>query len=91
MTADISNKHFTNVADTYLSQPRKDSTHPPNMQLLKEFIKGKLLVGNIYKIPLITEDVVIKFKSQLDSNKATGNEIISAKILKLSTPPPHDN
>ena len=88
MTANIFNKHFTNVADKYLSHPRKDSTHLINMQLLKEFIKGKLLVGNIYKIPLMTEDVVIKYISQLDSNEATGNDIISAKILKLSTPPP---
>ena len=32
--ANIFNKHFTNVADKYLSRPRKDSTHLPNMQLL---------------------------------------------------------
>ena len=84
--ANIFNKHFTNVADKYLSRPRKDSTHLPNMQFLKEFIKGKLPVGNIYKIPLITEHFVMKFISQLDSNKATGKDNISAKILKLSSP-----
>ena len=33
--ANIFNKHFTNMADKYLSRPRKDSAHLPNMQLLK--------------------------------------------------------
>ena len=86
--ANIFNKHITNVADKYLSRSRKDSTHLPNIQLLEEFIKVKLPTGYIYIIPLMTEHFVRKFISQLDSNKGTGKDNISAKILKLSS---HDN
>ena len=42
--------------------------------------------GNIFKIPLMTEQFVCKFISKLDKNKATGIDNISAKILHLSSP-----
>ena len=38
--ANIFNKHFTNMAHKYLSRPRKDSTHIPNMQLLKNLSRA---------------------------------------------------
>ena len=83
--ANIFNKHFTSVAEKYLNDTAYKS-HSPNLILLKEFIKQKLPKGNIFKIPLMTEQFVCKFISKLDKNKATGIDNISAKILHLSFP-----
>ena len=83
--ANIFNKHFTSVAEKYLNDTANKS-HSPNLILLKEFIKQKLPKGNIFKIPLMTEQFICKFISKLDKNKATCIDNISAKILHLSSP-----
>ena len=86
--ANIFNKHFTSVAEKYLNDTANamNKSHSPNLLLLKAFIKQKLPKGNIFKIPLMTEQFVCKFISKLDKNKATGIDNISAKILHISSP-----
>ena len=83
--ANIFNKHFTGIADKYLSHSSSNN-HSPDMLPLKEFIKHKLPKENIFKIPFMTEHFVGKCISNLDNNKATGIDNISIKILKLSSP-----
>ena len=83
--ANIFNKHFTSIADKYLSHSSSNN-HSPDMLPLKEFIKHKLPKENIFKIPFMTEHFVGKCISNLDNNKATGIDNISIKILKLSSP-----
>ena len=79
------NKHFTSVTVKYLNDTA-NKNHSPNLILLEEFTKQKLPKGNIFKIPLMTEQFVCKFISKLDKDKATGIDNISAKILHLSSP-----
>ncbi len=80
------NTHFTGVAEKYLGPSANKTSNPPNFQLLKGFITSKLPPGNVFKIPPVTEQFVNKFLAKLDTNKATGLDNISAKILKVSAP-----
>ena len=62
----------------------KEKSLSPNLNKLEAFISTKLPKGNIFNIPCITQDLVFKFLTSFDNNKATGIDNKSSKIAKIS-------
>ena len=74
------NKYFSTVVNQYLPE----SNQAPDFHKLNDSVKSKITEDNVLSIPLLTCDEVQKSLSELDSNKATGLDGLSSKILKLS-------
>ena len=77
------NEYFTSVTEKF---PNKDNILSPNLHQLGHFISTKLPKGNIFNILHITKDFVYKYLPNLDTNKATGIDNISSKVIRLSAP-----
>ena len=81
------NKYFTQVADSILSQSTKllpsENYKIPNY--LREYLNQRLPQNSKFEIPLITEMEVKKALKSLDESKATGNDLLAAKYLKLAS------
>ena len=73
ITANIGNEHDTNVAF--------------NDENLKNFVSSRLNTDETsYEIPLLTPEQVLGIIKKIPSNKATGNDEISVKLLKEIAP-----
>ena len=73
ITANIGNEHDTNVAF--------------NDENLKNFVSSRLNTDETsYEIPLLTPEQVLDIIKKIPSNKATGNDEISVKLLKEIAP-----
>ncbi len=60
---------------------------PPRLlNFWKNFVQSKIDPNEKYSIPLITEDKVTKLLANLEENKSTGLDGVSAKLLWLSVP-----
>ena len=87
--ANAFNLHFTSVLDQYIDvipPSSNDDTAQHDFQPLTHFVKTKLPPDNMFQIPLITKQAVLKFLSKLDVRKSAGVDDISAHMLKLSAP-----
>lgn len=78
------NEHFTSIADKYLKNVDSNAEH--DHMLLKQFVQSKLPPGNVFQIPPTNEEWIRKYLTSLNTNKATGLDDISAKVLKLAAP-----
>ena len=58
----------------------------PNLQKLKSFIESKINRSTKFKIPLITEEHVLKEINTMPTKKAVGIDGISCKLLKVAAP-----
>ncbi|MBL0687420.1 MAG: hypothetical protein JJV94_06320 [Sulfurospirillum sp.] len=72
------------IVDKYV--PSGNDTPPPDYSHLKNFIQSKIDPNEKFSIPLITQDKVTKLLANLEENKATGLDGVSAKLLQLSAP-----
>ena len=77
--ANIFNEYFTSVTEKYLNN---DKILSQNLHKLEHFISTKIPKGNIFNIIHMTEDFVYKYLTNLDTNKATGIDNISSKVIK---------
>ena len=78
------NQHFANVADRLLSGTPLVDYSP--LDLLLGHVMSKVPLGAKFEIPLLNCSDVTKALLELNSNKATGVDELSAKFLKMAAP-----
>lgn len=83
--ADILNVHFTSISKKYVSSPKNELTEEV-CHKLKNYVEGKVPAHEVFAIPQISPDFVIKQLRSLNTAKATGLDGISAKVLKMTSP-----
>ena len=77
------NTYFAKISDRFITQKRKYNEQ--NLNRLKEYVNTKLPTDVSFKIPLLKEDELKSILNWLDSNKSTGTDAISPKMLKLTS------
>ena len=75
------NNFFVTVASK-LKEPITSTNHDK----LKEFCQEKLPPDMKFEIPIIGRQKVFKFLSNIDTNKATGTDMIGPRLLKFAAP-----
>ena len=80
----ILNDHFLNIAEKVKSHLPQDSVYEISDKLM-DWINVRLPNKIKFDFPLISENDVFEALSNLDENKSTGVDVISAKVLKTAT------
>ena len=79
------NKYFTNIIANIGNE--HDTNVAFNDENLKNFVSSRLNTDETsYEIPLLTPEQVLDIIKKIPSNKATGNDEISVKLLKEIAP-----
>ena len=78
-TANTFNSHFVNITDRFISDIPSEV---PTFSKLKEFVQTKKDANVKFKIPEISNQFVKKQIIKLQTNKATGLDGVSVKLLK---------
>ena len=74
------NDFFVSVVDQYILNQQPTTT----FDKLKDMVNSRIGDDPKFNVPPITTEFVHKFLSTMDTNKATGLDDLSSKILKLS-------
>ena len=80
--ANVFNDFFISVARNLKEDIEEETSH----EKLFDFCRNKLDISDIFEIPPISKEKVIRYLSFIDISKATGNDSIGPKILRISAP-----
>ncbi len=75
------NNLFTSILQTYIPFNEYALLDLTN---LRNFVKSKIEPSDMFSIPIMSEDQVLKFLGDLDETKTTGMDGVSAKLLKMA-------
>ncbi len=75
------NNFFTSIVQTYIPSNENALLDLTN---LRNVVKLKIEPLDMFSIPIMTEDQVLKFLGNLDETKTTAKDGISAKLLKMA-------
>lgn len=81
--AETFNLHFSTIADRLRTLI---ASIPFDTSKLHNFVRSRIDESVTFSIPSITETDVIGFLLKIDSNKSTGIDGISSRMLKLAAP-----
>jgi len=84
-------KEIANIFNDFfisISSNLKEPLDPTSHENLFDFCKEKFATteNNWFEIPLVHHDKVLKYLSTLDTSKATGNDCIGPKLLRIAAP-----
>ncbi len=72
---------FTSIVQIYIPSVTNAVLDLTN---LRNFVKSKIEPSDMFTIPIMSEDQVLKFRGVLDETKTTGKDGVSAKLLKMA-------
>ncbi len=75
------NNFFTSIVQTYIPSNENAVLDLTN---LRNFVKSKSEPSDMFSIPIMSEDQVLKCLGDLDETKTTGMDGVSAKLLKMA-------
>ncbi len=75
------NNCFTSIVQTYIPSVENAVLDLTNMRI---FVKSKIEPSDMFSIPIMSEDQVLKFLGDLDETKTTGKDGVSANLLKMA-------
>ncbi len=75
------NNFFISIVQTYISSTENTVLDLIN---LRNSVKIKSEPSDMFSIPIMSEDQVLKFLGDLDETKTTGMDGVSAKLLKMA-------
>ena len=82
------NKYFTEIASNILNTQTGlellEDYKPP--EILRQFVTSKLPHDVEFSIPMVTEGMMLKALSTIDTSKAAGLDQMIAKLLRISAP-----
>ena len=78
-------EHFNNFFSTIVNQYIADQQFSSNFDKLTEMVNSRINNDDAFSIPQLTEEEVCSYLRNLDTHKATGLDVLSHKILKMST------
>ncbi len=73
---------FTSIVQTYMPSNKNAILDLTN---LRNFVKSKIEPSDMFSIPIMSEDQVLKFLGDLDETKTKGKDGVSAKLHKMAT------
>ena len=85
-TTQIANKLnnlFINISQKYISS-KKTIIHAKSIKLISQFVDNKVPLNTLFHIQLITNEFVMHELESMPNSKATGPDVFSVKILKIS-------
>ncbi len=82
------NNFFISIVQTYIPSNENAVLDLTN---LRNFVKSKSEPSDMFSIPIMSEDQVLKFLGDLDETKPTGMDGVSAKLLKMAAHVPLTN
>lgn len=83
--AEAMNMHFAAIPGKYVSNPHNLLSNAVS-EAIVDYVDSKINTSNMFSLPAVQTDFVLKQFKSINTSKATGLDGISAKALKIASP-----